>query len=1155
MNHNRNKFASRTLRLEELENRSYLSGMTPDAASWYALPATDFVNPGVQEQELLEWINLFRADPQGELDRLLAYCDANEDPLINNAWNNKFFLARNSAAQTACINNGYPTRSQDDLSLFISQFTSLTPAQPLAFNSTLQSVAKEFTAALTSGSGSGYLHHNENLSAELAGEFGSTYGENVYGNFSQYDQNSFSVASFIHTAFTIDWGNPDGKHRNNSMNSDFREVGISILSQGKSSSYYFSTVDFGTSQTLTGEGGYLLGVVYNDSNANGYYSAGEGQASASMAVKNLSTGETVSFNAFNSGGYQIYLQNGTYEISWQGKSTMTQVVSISGTNVKIDFETGERSGSDPADAPVLDLGTGEAGNYSVTVNYPEGSGVVQTIPNVSISDSDSEYLYQATVTFDTRPDGMEETIDLTPGGGLKAQYNATANQWLLYGKGKLKDYEAALQTLTYEHSRKEANLTTNRVITLAVSDGVNWSNTASITLAVEESGLTLEVAENKVYEGDDGSVWLTFTALLNHAVRGDDPVEFRWTTATTGTAVPGMNFIAGSGKATFYKGEYQKTFTVAIQGNYTRQKEGGIYSASNDLTIDVTLESLSESLTCVATKVKGTIIDDDTPLLEITEKSWKNPAFLPFQTQYGTQRFVYAVTAPETGLISWSASSELPGGFEITAYETAYSANPLVSGVKLTSTETGKRLQVSAKKDATYLFVLTRLGESGSATIYDQSMTFLPITIAEEEAVIDLGDVSEAALAFDNAGQMELRVDDELWVLGQDDQTDTIRFTASSNDDSPKFLVSLDGQTGSIANSGNAEGNSSRFQLGNQTYDFDGFVVIEIDGSDALEAITFTGSGGDDQLTFASGKGSFVTSVGESYQQTYLFSNVTNITFNGGTGGNDTAKIGDSRESDLLAVAENSLDLIGGGYHLAVTDFNRVNLSFENGGTNSVTVNTTVKTTNILAGALYLMSGDMNGRTTGNNVFTYDIRQFSHFEAITVTDMTVAASESDMTYRVTPGTLLGNSVSAGRSIRILEAQNLTLVGFSPDASQPVVTISKTTPDDDADVTFDDSIQQNVTEVVHTGDKATFTLKITGDWTDKIKAPTAAAALPERAVDTLFSRGDTACDALVQELVPLPILATSDSEPLWSTYEEADDPLVLTPALETALAVW
>ncbi|MGB3533457.1 MAG: DUF4347 domain-containing protein [Microcoleaceae cyanobacterium] len=134
-------------------------------------------------------------------------------------------------------------------------------------------------------------------------------------------------------------------------------------------------------------------------------------------------------------------------------------------------------------APVVDLnGTGEGIN--TTTNFTEGTmGGIPITDSVAVSDDDDPNLASATITI-TNPLDAEEGLAIT--GALPPTITAnpaTGNQIVLTGITTPADYAAAIATITYDNTSEGPDLT-NRVIEVAVNDGINDSEIATSTIAI-----------------------------------------------------------------------------------------------------------------------------------------------------------------------------------------------------------------------------------------------------------------------------------------------------------------------------------------------------------------------------------------------------------------------------------------------------------------------------------------------------------------------------------------------------------------------------------------------------------------------------------------------------------------------------------------------
>ncbi len=238
-------------------------------------------DPSGDEQYLLELVNYARANPAAEGQTLANV----SDPEILR----------------------YYSHYSVDTNKLKSDFASYPVQPPLAFNAKLMFSAR--TQSLDQAN-NGFQGHN--------GTNGSTFddritamgyqwrlvGENVYA----YAENPF----FGFVGLIADWGVPQLDHRRNLMNFDssfpvFKETGISSVTTSKTGfGPLVITQDFGVPAT---DLAFLVGVAYNDTDGNGFYTSGEGTAgvvvtspqSSFYTITSASGGYTLPLDQINGG--------------------------------------------------------------------------------------------------------------------------------------------------------------------------------------------------------------------------------------------------------------------------------------------------------------------------------------------------------------------------------------------------------------------------------------------------------------------------------------------------------------------------------------------------------------------------------------------------------------------------------------------------------------------------------------------------------------------------------------------------------------------------------------------------------------------------------------------------------------------------------------
>jgi hypothetical protein len=274
--------------------------------------------PNAQEQELLELINRFRANPIGEFDALISSIT----PRIG---------------VTAEITNAI-NYFNVDLALFRQQLHDLANAPPLAWN-----VALEDAAALHSA----LMIQHDRQAHQLPGEPDlGTRLRNAGYELRRAGENIYAYASsvvFGHAGFIIDWGFgmggmqvPPG-HRLNLIDPLFTEIGVDVTTELDSRTAVgplVITQEIGTRFDYMPQ---LLGVVYRDGDGDRFYDAGEGSGGVTVTASGPSG--TFATTTWSSGGYQLGLPAGSYAVTFSGgtlRGPYDTSVTVGTTNQKLD---------------------------------------------------------------------------------------------------------------------------------------------------------------------------------------------------------------------------------------------------------------------------------------------------------------------------------------------------------------------------------------------------------------------------------------------------------------------------------------------------------------------------------------------------------------------------------------------------------------------------------------------------------------------------------------------------------------------------------------------------------------------------------------------------------------------------------------------------
>ena len=279
------------------------------------------------EQYLLELMNRARLDPQAECARFNI--DINKDlapGTLNTAV--KQALAPNALLESAATRHSLWMLAQDVFS---------------------------HTGASGSDPGSRIA---------AAGYQSTTWGENIAWYGATAAVTVESAVSTLNTNLFL-----SAVHRHNLLNGAFREIGLGaeaggFVLGGVNYNSALVTQDFGSSSGTR----YLTGVVYNDSNADDFYSIGEGSAGITFNISGKG-----SVTSSDAGGFSLNagIDLATLVTGHIGTLNYSVLVNMSRGNVKLDVVDGSKflsSGSITLVTGVVDVGLLGAAGLSATGN-------------------------------------------------------------------------------------------------------------------------------------------------------------------------------------------------------------------------------------------------------------------------------------------------------------------------------------------------------------------------------------------------------------------------------------------------------------------------------------------------------------------------------------------------------------------------------------------------------------------------------------------------------------------------------------------------------------------------------------------------------------------------------------------------------------------
>jgi hypothetical protein len=307
--------------------------------------------PTADAQFMLELINEARTNPKAAADRYTSNIDAETKTTLD-----FYHVNLDDARQT---------------------IASATPKPPVAWSDQLAAAA----------TGQSQDQANRGVQSHVSGD-GATLTTRLdrvgYTGRNSSGENAFAYAKNVEQAmeaFLVDWGVPDKGHFNNllqpgtSGDAAFRQVGIGIVDSSKAGlGPEVITQDFAAKN---GAKPLLLGVAYNDSDHNHFYTPGEGRGDVTVEADNTDNSASASVQTWDSGGYQMELDPGHYQVTAKVGDQVVgrQQVDVGSTNVKVDFDL-----SQPQIAPAVAIQPAPAPAPAPPAPTPPSPPVVTTPP-------------------------------------------------------------------------------------------------------------------------------------------------------------------------------------------------------------------------------------------------------------------------------------------------------------------------------------------------------------------------------------------------------------------------------------------------------------------------------------------------------------------------------------------------------------------------------------------------------------------------------------------------------------------------------------------------------------------------------------------------------------------------------------------------------
>ena len=327
-----------------------------------AIPLTSSAGtPSDYEQYMLELINRARANPTAEVARIDGETGA-QPGLFGGLFG--FNSYDGWATGSSGLNEGPPNLSGQTYTI------PSAAKQPLAFNSDLLDATTTYSGIMASNSSISHTLAPEpsstqrmmnegfsnssptNDSLDLGGgsfalpgdENNATVSFSQNWNWSGYaeDIQKEAVDLMHHNLFVDDSAATRG-HRITMMAGDWKEIGISMNWQGVNSggATVYANHNFAFDDSSDP---FLTGVVYNDTDANGFYTPTDGGGNGYEGLGGIQitaddgAGGVYTTSTWDSGGYSLEVPPATYNVTFtqSGQVLDAGSIMVSGASVKLD---------------------------------------------------------------------------------------------------------------------------------------------------------------------------------------------------------------------------------------------------------------------------------------------------------------------------------------------------------------------------------------------------------------------------------------------------------------------------------------------------------------------------------------------------------------------------------------------------------------------------------------------------------------------------------------------------------------------------------------------------------------------------------------------------------------------------------------------------
>lgn len=293
-------------------------------------------SPTAFEQQMLDYLNRARLDPSGMAETLIGQDGTGVSADIASAMS--YFGV--------------------DTDALLSQLETADSVAPLAWNAELAAAARGHSQEMIDQDTQAHQLPDEDFLIDRVEAAGYTDWTSLRENIFAYANNPLHG----HAGFFIDWGYDDADfdaddalhddwksrgdgiqdtmgHRSAILDGDLQEVGVGAIEVPDDGTErdvgpYSVTQDFGARSDYAAQ---LLGVAIADADGDGFYDMGEGLGGVTVTA--IGDAGAFTTESWASGGYQLELPEGTYDVTFSGGELWSEVsyeVTMSGANVKLD---------------------------------------------------------------------------------------------------------------------------------------------------------------------------------------------------------------------------------------------------------------------------------------------------------------------------------------------------------------------------------------------------------------------------------------------------------------------------------------------------------------------------------------------------------------------------------------------------------------------------------------------------------------------------------------------------------------------------------------------------------------------------------------------------------------------------------------------------